>query len=133
MRASALQRNGSEASARKRLSAGIDEVSASAHFRSAAGRFDLPLSPRAARFRGACRLLWGSDSLLLSLTLPGREQGRLARSSAASTRQLPTRSSLRTMTAAPYTLEEFAQADLHDVLDRLSLQEKVSLLAGPDW
>lgn len=70
---------------------------------------------------------------LLSLTLPGREQGRLARSPAASTRQLPTRSSLRTMTAAPYTLEEFAQADLHDVLDRLSLQEKVSLLAGPDW
>ncbi|GJN89025.1 hypothetical protein Rhopal_001999-T1 [Rhodotorula paludigena] len=37
------------------------------------------------------------------------------------------------MAAAPYTLEEFAQADLHDVLDRLSLQEKVSLLAGPDW
>ncbi|BGP39734.1 hypothetical protein JCM10450v2_003703 [Rhodotorula kratochvilovae] len=34
---------------------------------------------------------------------------------------------------APLTLEEFTQADLHDVLSRSTLQEKVSLLAGPDW
>ncbi|BGP03092.1 Beta-glucosidase [Rhodotorula toruloides ATCC 204091] len=34
---------------------------------------------------------------------------------------------------APLTLEEFAQADLHDVLARLTVKERISLLAGPDW
>ncbi|BGP27283.1 hypothetical protein JCM10295v2_006247 [Rhodotorula toruloides] len=34
---------------------------------------------------------------------------------------------------APLTLEDFAQADLRDVLARLTVKERISLLAGPDW
>ena len=34
---------------------------------------------------------------------------------------------------APFTLEEYAAADLHKVLASLSTAEKISLLAGPDW
>ncbi|GAA5891753.1 hypothetical protein JCM6882_006195 [Rhodosporidiobolus microsporus] len=34
---------------------------------------------------------------------------------------------------APLTLEEYADTDLHALLARLSVQEKISLLAAPDW
>ncbi|KAM0748239.1 glycoside hydrolase family 3 protein [Meredithblackwellia eburnea MCA 4105] len=34
---------------------------------------------------------------------------------------------------APYTLEEYAKADIDEVLDQLSAAEKIQLLAGPDW
>ncbi|GAA6008860.1 hypothetical protein JCM10207_001749 [Rhodosporidiobolus poonsookiae] len=34
---------------------------------------------------------------------------------------------------APLTLEQFAEADLHALLARLTMKEKISLLAGPDW
>ncbi|GAA5942574.1 beta-glucosidase H [Sporobolomyces koalae] len=35
--------------------------------------------------------------------------------------------------AAPLSLEQYASADLHAVLDSLTVAEKVSLLAGADW
>ncbi|KAK0454089.1 glycoside hydrolase family 3 protein [Desarmillaria tabescens] len=34
---------------------------------------------------------------------------------------------------APYDLESYGTADLHDVLAKLTVAEKISLLAGPDW
>ncbi len=34
---------------------------------------------------------------------------------------------------APYDLESYGTADLHDVLSKLTVAEKISLLAGPDW
>ncbi|KAK0482182.1 glycoside hydrolase family 3 protein [Armillaria novae-zelandiae] len=34
---------------------------------------------------------------------------------------------------AQYDLESYGTADLHDVLSKLTIAEKISLLAGPDW